>query len=58
MTGLEARASEAIAVAVDAVETALVRCLEAGCDGQVVVDGLQQAITELRDVRLAVEGKS
>lgn len=58
MTRAEAVAAEAIQLAIQAIEWAQDRCLVAGCDGQRVVEGLDQAITELRDVRLVVEGKA
>ena len=57
MTREESIAAEAITLAMQAVEWAQDRCQVAACTGDVVVAGLDQALTELRDVLLVVQGK-
>lgn len=57
MNALELRASEALAVAIAAVEVARDRCVEAGCDGYDVYRSIEQALADLQLARRTVEGK-
>jgi len=57
MTHAEQEAARALRAVIAAIEFAQRECERAGCDGYIVVNGLEQAITEIRDVLIAVEGR-
>lgn len=58
MTQLEKEAAAAVEAACLAIEAAQAICLQAGCDGYAVVDGLRQALEQLDYVYRVLKGKA
>lgn len=56
MTFSEMKAAHALAQARDAIQEAQFACEAAGCDGQVVVHGLAEALEHVLEVLEAVSG--